>query len=190
MYPSASHNPSSPTPSSSPAPATVQPARPPSLSWIPVSSSLFLQSNLPPPPTASSSAPPSMLPATGPGLAPPYGSNNIAAAGFGSAPNTLTELVQNMEKRDLTRIVKLVVFLNPFREDPDKALRDWDLWGLFFFIVFLGLIFSWSASVKKVSLTSNLWILTSDLGSGAHIWDLGFLILVCRQKRHLIRKIG
>ncbi|CAL1406657.1 unnamed protein product [Linum trigynum] len=143
MYPSASQNPSSPTPSSSPAPATVQPARTPSLSWIPVSSSPFLQSNLPPP---------SMLPATVPWLAPPYGSNNIAAAGFGSAPNTLTELVRNMEKRDLTRIVsnlKLVVFLNPFREDPDKALRDWDLWGLFFFIVFVGLILSWSASVKK-----------------------------------------
>jgi hypothetical protein len=30
-------------------------------------------------------------------------------------------------------------------------LRDWDLWGPFFFIVFLGLTLSWSASVKKVS---------------------------------------
>ncbi|KAI5022408.1 hypothetical protein ZWY2020_059138 [Hordeum vulgare] len=56
-------------------------------------------------------------------------------------------------KRDLARIVsnlKLVVFSNPNREDPGKALRDWDLWGPFFFIVFLGLTLSWSASVKKI----------------------------------------
>jgi hypothetical protein len=43
------------------------------------------------------------------------------------------------------------VFPNPNRDDPGKALRDWDLWGPFFFIVFLGLTLSWSASVKKVS---------------------------------------
>ncbi|CAN7031966.1 unnamed protein product, partial [Brassica oleracea var. botrytis] len=36
------------------------------------------------------------------------------------------------------------------REDLGKALRDWNLWGPFFFIVFLGLTLSWSASVKKV----------------------------------------
>ncbi|KAG2271144.1 hypothetical protein Bca52824_065699 [Brassica carinata] len=45
--------------------------------------------------------------------------------------------------------LKLVVFPNPNREDPGKALRDWDLWGPFFFIVFLGLMLSWSPSVKK-----------------------------------------
>jgi hypothetical protein len=44
----------------------------------------------------------------------------------------------------------LVVFPNPFREDPGKALRDWDLWGPFFFIVSLGLILSWSATAGKV----------------------------------------
>ncbi|KVI00861.1 hypothetical protein Ccrd_020882, partial [Cynara cardunculus var. scolymus] len=38
----------------------------------------------------------------------------------------------------------------PFRKDSGKALRDWDLWGPFFFIVFLGLVLSWSALVKKV----------------------------------------
>ncbi|KAG2287414.1 hypothetical protein Bca52824_047018 [Brassica carinata] len=43
----------------------------------------------------------------------------------------------------------MVVFPNPNREDPGKALRDWDLWGPFFFIVFLGLMLSWSPSVKK-----------------------------------------
>lgn len=73
--------------------------------------------------------------------------------GFGPPPNTLTEPVWDTIKRDLSRIVsnlKLVVFPNPYREDPGKAMRDWDLWGPFFFIVFLGLTLSWSASVKKV----------------------------------------
>ncbi|KAL9249483.1 YIP4a-like protein, partial [Drosera capensis] len=55
--------------------------------------------------------------------------------------------------RDQSRIVsnlKLVVFPNVFRDDPRKALRDWDLWGPFFFSVFLGLVLSWSALVKKI----------------------------------------
>ncbi|EEF28827.1 conserved hypothetical protein [Ricinus communis] len=142
-------------------PATVLPARPPSPPRIPVSSSPFIQSNLPPP-RPTSQKPPSVPAAPPP---PPPASNNshgsnIGASGFGSAPNTLTEPVWDTVKRDLSRIVsnlKLVVFPNPFREDPGKALRDWDLWGPFFFIVFLGLTLSWSASVKKVSyLFSNL----------------------------------
>ncbi|WZZ25257.1 hypothetical protein YC2023_008658 [Brassica napus] len=45
--------------------------------------------------------------------------------------------------------LKLVVFPNPNREDLGKAFRDWDPWGPFFFIVFLGLTLSWSASRKK-----------------------------------------
>ncbi|CAN6869997.1 unnamed protein product, partial [Brassica oleracea] len=50
------------------------------------------------------------------------------------------------------------------REDLGKALRDWNLWGPFFFIVFLGLTLSWSASVKKAkaSLDSAL-LLAFDL---------------------------
>ncbi|CAG7871088.1 unnamed protein product, partial [Brassica rapa] len=36
------------------------------------------------------------------------------------------------------------------REDLGKAFRDWDPWGPFLFIVFLGLTLSWSASVKKL----------------------------------------
>ncbi|CAN6852342.1 unnamed protein product [Brassica oleracea] len=45
-----------------------------------------------------------------------------------------------------------------------KALRDWDLCGPFFFIVFLGLMLSWSPSVKKAkaSLDSGL-LLAFDL---------------------------
>ncbi|CAI0393975.1 unnamed protein product [Linum tenue] len=172
-------------------PATVQPARPPSPPRIPVSSSPFLQSNLPPPSTAaaklpplpSSSAPPSVLPATVPAPAaqPPHGnsagSNNYAASGFGPAPNTLTEPVWDTVKRDLSRIVsnlKLVVFPNPFREDPGKALRDWDLWGPFFFIVFLGLVLSWSASVKKSEVFAVAFAL---LAAGAVILTLNVLLL-------------
>ncbi|KAL0834590.1 hypothetical protein Bca101_086479 [Brassica carinata] len=60
--------------------------------------------------------------------------------------------------------LKLVVFLNPNREDLGKAFRDWDPWGPFFFIVFLGLTLSWSASRKKAkaSLDSEL-LLAFDL---------------------------
>ncbi|KAF5954817.1 hypothetical protein HYC85_007673 [Camellia sinensis] len=135
-------------------PTTVLPARPPSppRASIPVSSAPFIPSNLPPPPTPK----PTPVPAAPP--PPPPGST-----GFGSAPNTLTEPVWDTVKRDLSRIVsnlKLVVFPNPFREDPGKALRDWDLWGPFFFIVFLGLTLSWSASVKKKMASSSRGLLT------------------------------
>lgn len=139
-------------------PATVLPARPPSppRASIPVSSSPFISSNLPPlPPNSSNHKIPS-VPAAPP-LPPPAVNSakpTIGTGGFGSPPNTLTEPVWDTVKRDLSRIVsnlKLVVFPNPYREDPGKAMRDWDLWGPFFFIVFLGLTLSWSASVKKVS---------------------------------------
>ncbi|KAF3562136.1 hypothetical protein DY000_02017330 [Brassica cretica] len=60
--------------------------------------------------------------------------------------------------------LKLVVFPNPNREDLGKVFRDWDPWGPFFFIVFLGLTLSWSASGKKAkaSLDSEL-LLAFDL---------------------------
>jgi hypothetical protein len=134
--------------------ATVLPARPPSppRASIPISSS--------PPPSSKPPLPTSSIPIFVP-QAPPSAANAppasvsvaIASDGFGAPPNTLTEPVWDTVKRDLARIVsnlKLVVFPNPNREDPGKALRDWDLWGPFFFIVFLGLTLSWSATVKKV----------------------------------------
>lgn len=163
-------------------PATVLPARPPSptRASIPVSSSPFIPSNLPPPPQKPASVP----------AAPPPPSNlnrNVNAGtngqqqssmtGFGSPPNTLTEPVWDTVKRDLSRIVsnlKLVVFPNPFREDPGKALRDWDLWGPFFFIVFLGLVLSWSASVKKSEVFAVAFAL---LATGAIILTLNVLLL-------------
>jgi hypothetical protein len=101
----------------------------------------------------------------------------IASEGFGSPPNTLTEPVWDTVKRDLSRIVsnlKLVVFPNPNREDPGKALRDWDLWGPFFFIVFLGLTLSWSASVKKSEVFA---VAFAVLAAGAVILTLNVLLL-------------
>jgi protein YIPF6 len=107
-----------------PSPAAVlpatRPASPPRAS-IPVSSYAR---------TIAAAAKPVALPAFTPGSGSavvPIGSD-----GFGPETDTLTELVWDIVKRDLSRIVsnlKLVVFPNPFREDPGKSLRDWDLWG-------------------------------------------------------------
>ncbi|GFQ05013.1 protein yipf6 homolog, partial [Phtheirospermum japonicum] len=104
-------------------------------------------------------------------------SGGIAASEFGWPPNTLTEPVLDTIKRDLSRIVsnlKLVVFPNPYKEDPGKALRDWDMWVLFFFIVFLGLTLSWSVSVKKSEVFVVAFAL---LAAGAVILTLNVLLL-------------
>ncbi|XP_075092950.1 protein YIP4b-like [Nicotiana tabacum] len=161
-------------------PSTVLPARPPSppRAAIPVSSSPFMPSNLrpPPPPTTKTDNQKPTVPAPPP-LPSSAGQSNIAATGFGSPPNTLTEPVWDTVKRDLSRIVsnlKLVVFPNPYREDPGKALRDWDLWGPFFFIVFLGLTLSWSASVKKSEVFAVAFAL---LAAGAVVLTLNVLLL-------------
>ncbi|KAF8084804.1 hypothetical protein N665_0699s0019 [Sinapis alba] len=165
-------------------PGTVLPARPPSpiRPSIPVTSSPFVQSNLPPlPPPSSSSVAQKVTPAVP--VPPPSGNFGSSSSeggktmGFGSPPNTLTEPVWDTVKRDLSRIVsnlKLVVFPNPNREDPGKALRDWDLWGPFFFIVFLGLTLSWSASVKKSEVFAVAFAL---LAAGAVILTLNVLLL-------------
>ncbi|XP_022724622.1 protein YIPF6 homolog [Durio zibethinus] len=162
-------------------PATVLPARPPSppRASIPVSSSPFIQSHIPPPPLSSSSSNQKVpsVPSAPPPPPPVGNSSSIVATGFGPPPNTLTEPVWDTVKRDLSRIVsnlKLVVFPNPYREDPGKALRDWDLWGPFFFIVFLGLTLSWSASVKKSEVFAVAFAL---LAAGAVILTLNVLLL-------------
>lgn len=164
--------------------ATVLPARPPSppRASIPISSSPspapspFISSNLPPLPPTNHKVP-SVPSAPPPPPLPSSSSSRAAPTGFGPAPNTLTEPVWDTVKRDLSRIVsnlKLVVFPNPYREDPGKALRDWDLWGPFFFIVFLGLALSWSASVKKSEVFAVAFAL---LAAGAVILTLNVLLL-------------
>ncbi|KAG0497300.1 hypothetical protein HPP92_001991 [Vanilla planifolia] len=62
--------------------------------------------------------------------------------------------------------LKLVVFPNPYREDPGKALRDWDHWEPFFFIVFLELTLSW------LTAKASFWERTMDSvedGHGNHV---------------------
>ncbi|KAL5202280.1 hypothetical protein ABZP36_013232 [Zizania latifolia] len=161
-----------------PSAATVLPARPPS----PPRASVPISSSPPLLPPAGSKPPPPQLPpfssVPSSSFAPlPSVSVTIAAEGFGPPLNTLTEPVWDTVKRDLFRIVsnlKLVVFPNPFREDPGKALRDWDLWGPFFFIVFLGLILSWSASVRKSEVFA---VAFAVLAAGAIILTLNVLLL-------------
>ncbi|XP_048133740.1 protein YIP4b-like [Rhodamnia argentea] len=169
-------------------PATVRPARPPSpaRAQIPVSSSPFLPSSIPPEPPQKLSnqkfvpaAAPAPAPAPPPLSAAASGvpRQGVEATGFGPPSNTLTEPVWDTVKRDMSRIVsnlKLVVFPNPYREDPGKALRDWDLWGPFFFIVFLGLVLSWSASVKKSEVFA---VAFAVLAAGAVILTLNVLLL-------------
>ncbi|OEL21029.1 Protein YIPF6 [Dichanthelium oligosanthes] len=154
----------------------ARPASPPRAS-IPVSSSAppalpLATAKLP----FSAVVPASSAPASGPIIAVP-----IASDGFGGGPepaaNTLTEPVWDTVKRDLHRVVsnlQLVVFPNPFREDPGKALRDWDLWGPFFFIVSLGLILSWSATAAKSQVFAVAFAL---LAAGAIILTLNVLLL-------------
>ncbi|NP_001150451.2 uncharacterized protein LOC100284081 [Zea mays] len=160
-----------------PSPATVLPARPPSptRASIPVSSSPAPSPVPTKPPFPAASIPISV--SVSPVPVPASVSVPIGADGFGSPPNTLTEPVWDTIKRDLARIVsnlKLVVFPNPYREDPGKALRDWDLWGPFFFIVFLGLTLSWSASVKKSEVFA---VAFAVLAAGAIILTLNVLLL-------------
>nr|XP_016487184.1 PREDICTED: RNA-binding protein 26-like [Nicotiana tabacum] len=115
-------------------PSTVLLARPPSppRAAIPISSSPFIPSNLHPPPHPTANQKTTHVPSVPapPPLPSSAGQSNIAAMGFESPPNTLTEPVWDTVKRDLSRIVSnlmLVVFPNPFREDPEKVLRDWDI---------------------------------------------------------------
>ncbi|CAL4946417.1 unnamed protein product [Urochloa decumbens] len=161
-----------------PSSATVLPARPPSppRASIPVSSSPAPAPVPSKPPLPAASIPISVSPVP-PASASVSVSVPVGAEGFGPPPNTLTEPVWDTVKRDLARIVsnlKLVVFPNPYREDPGKALRDWDLWGPFFFIVFLGLTLSWSASVRKSEVFA---VAFAVLAAGAIILTLNVLLL-------------
>lgn len=100
--------------------------------------------------------------------------------GFGggiSTHSTLTEPVLETLKRDLLRVannMQQVLFPNPYREDIGRALRDWDLWGPFFFIVFLSLILSSSAPENKGKVFA---VVFAVLSSGAIVLTLNVLLL-------------
>ncbi|CAL4893773.1 unnamed protein product [Urochloa decumbens] len=168
-----------PAPSSQAAVSIVPAARPasPPRASIPITSSAL-------PPAAKlpfSSAPPGSASAAVSGaivsVSVPIGSGGFGGPEPAAAANTLTEPVWDTVKRDLHRVVsnlKLVVFPNPFREDAGKALRDWDLWGPFFFIVSLGLILSWSATTEKSQVFA---VAFAVLAAGAIVLTLNVLLL-------------
>ncbi|CAM6104806.1 unnamed protein product [Calypogeia fissa] len=107
------------------------------------------------------------------------GASAGGAAAFGGGPvyDTLTEPVYVTLKRDVVRVVsnlKQVVFPNPYREDPGKALRDWDLWGPFFFIIFLALTLSSSATENKSKVFA---VVFAVLSAGAVVLTLNVQLL-------------
>ena len=80
--------------------STVLPARPPSppRASIPISTSPFIQSNLPPPAAPPKTSkpplpPPTAVPSVVGASSIPISNNGIASSGFGSPLNTLTEPV-------------------------------------------------------------------------------------------------
>lgn len=100
-------------------------------------------------------------------------------AGFGGGPqyNTLTEPVWVTLKRDLLRVatnLKDVILPNPYREDPGKALRDWDLWGPFFFIIVLALTLSGTASENRSKVFA---VVFATLSAGAIVLTLNVQLL-------------
>ncbi len=102
-----------------------------------------------------------------------------AVVGFGSGPvyNTLTEPVWETLKRDVMRVVnnlRNVVFPNPYREDPGKPLRDWDLWGPFFFIIFMALALSYSATTDRSKVFA---VVFATLSVGAIVLTLNVQLL-------------
>lgn len=105
---------------------------------------------------------------------PPIG---VQGFGGGHEYDTLTEPVWETIKRDLVRVghnLRNVVFPNPYREDPGKALRDWDLWGPFFFIIILALILSTSASHNR---SETFAIVFATLSVGAILLTLNVQLL-------------
>ncbi|MCO5598054.1 hypothetical protein L7F22_052144 [Adiantum nelumboides] len=167
------------TPSSMQYPGSVPAAKPssPPRASIPVNTSISVPSALPTPKTPAPAGPPPPKAPMDSASAPDFGAR--APTGFGGGPsaNTLTEPVWHTIKRDLVRVgsnLRHVVFPNPYREDPGQALRDWDLWGPFFFIVFLGVAISYSASTDNSKVFA---VVFAVLAAGAVILTLNVLLL-------------
>ncbi|KAJ7298603.1 hypothetical protein O6H91_06G140000 [Diphasiastrum complanatum] len=135
-----------------------------------------------------SSAPPATIPvSSSPPLPPPQqpprsvdASTSAASSGltgFGPAHTTLTEPVWATLKRDLLQVVnnlRTVVFPNPYRKDSDVALRDWDLWGPFFFVIFLAFILSYSAAADRAKVFA---VVFAVLSAGAIVLTLNVVLL-------------
>lgn len=166
------------TPSPLQIPGSVPPARPssPPRASIPVTPSSSNYAPVPPANPNPKSLPiPDIIPDPKPN--PNFGSNGPVGFGGGPSSSTLTEPVWHTVKRDVSRVgfnLRNVVFPNPYREDPGQALRDWDLWGPFFFIVFLGVAISYSASTDNSKVFA---VVFAVLAAGAVILTLNVLLL-------------
>eukprot|EP00898_Chlorokybus_atmophyticus_P004878 jgi/Chlat1/5391/Chrsp35S05303 len=117
----------------------------------------------PPPPTSLSAAPSSQGPR--PSSAPAY------------TESTLTEPVWETLKRDLLRVasnLRAVLFPNPFRDSPTAVLRDWDLWGPMFFVLFLAIALSWRAGKDSGTVFAVVFVV---LSIGAVVLTLNVLLL-------------
>ena len=81
------------------------------------------------------------------GFQPENQASGSAGGIFGDELNTLDEPVMDTIKRDLTRIwQKLKIVINPFvkidNEEKRREIRNWDLWGPFFFCLMLAIVLS------------------------------------------------
>ncbi|GJP56179.1 hypothetical protein CLOM_g15229 [Closterium sp. NIES-68] len=91
--------------------------------------------------------------------------------------NTLNEPVMVTLKRDVWRVIhnlRNVVLPIGRGEGAHSSIRDWDLWGPFFFIIFLAFILSSSASENKSKVFA---VVFGVLSSGAVILTLNVLLL-------------
>ena len=81
------------------------------------------------------------------GFQPENQASGSSGGVFGDELNTLDEPVMDTIKRDLTRIwQKLKIVINPFvqidNEEKRREIRNWDLWGPFFFCLMLAIVLS------------------------------------------------
>ena len=88
--------------------------------------------------------------------------------------SNLTNLCVFIQKRDLDRIwQKLRIVVNPFRKDqggPDEAnkrkeIRNWDLWGPFFFCLMLASILSATTNADDKTLLFEIVFVIVWLGA-------------------------
>ncbi|CAI5531659.1 unnamed protein product [Closterium sp. Naga37s-1] len=104
----------------------------------------------------------------------------VATMATSEAPpvyNTLNEPVIVTLKRDVWRVIhnlRNVVLPMGRGEGAHSSIRDWDLWGPFFFIIFLAFILSSSASENKSKVFA---VVFGVLSSGAIILTLNVLLL-------------
>ncbi|EFJ25589.1 hypothetical protein SELMODRAFT_148966 [Selaginella moellendorffii] len=163
------------------APVDSSSRRPPSppratIPVTPVASAAKSKGAPPPPPPPP---PPPSYPAANLNASSSSETSPAMMTGFGGGPgyDTLTEPVWETLKRDINQVfenLKNVVFPNPYRKDAGKALKDWDLWGPFFFIIFLATVLSYSASADRAKVFATVFAV---LSAGAVVLTVNVVLL-------------